>query len=64
MALDAPIPAPQACNEKVQTYLKGLYPLPTAPDLTSNWIRRMNQLTQKEMTARFKAVIVAAGTSN
>lgn len=53
---------PQGNNEKVQTYcLTTLSYVST--DLTTNLIRRINALTG-DVTARIKAIIVAAGTSN
>lgn len=46
------------------TYLKGtVYVLTPSNDLTTLWVRRLRELTG-DMTARFKAIIVSAGTSN
>lgn len=55
---------PQEVNAKVQTLLVGTTYAGTASgDLTTNTIRRLKELTG-EMTARFKAIVAAAGTSN
>jgi hypothetical protein len=54
----------QGVNEKVQVYLIGTVFVGTnSTDLTTNWIRQMKALTGN-MTARMKAIIVSAGTSN
>jgi hypothetical protein len=51
-------------NEKVQTYLTvTVYPGTASTDVTFNIIRRLKELTG-DMTARLKAIIVSAGTSN
>lgn len=55
---------PEENNSKLQTYLTNTVYVGTAStDVTTNIIRRLKQLTG-EMTARFKAMIVSAGTSN
>lgn len=55
---------PQENNGRLQTYLTTVVYVGTAStDLTTNIIRRLAALTG-EMTARFKAMIVSAGTSN
>lgn len=49
---------------KVQTYLTNtVFPASASSDLTTNLIRRLKALTG-DMTARLKAIIVSAGTSN
>lgn len=55
---------PQGNNEKVQVLLVGTTYLGQAStDLTTNICRRLRELTG-DMTARLKAIIVAAGSSN
>jgi hypothetical protein len=55
---------PQECNAKMQIYFdQVLYVGTDSADLTTNLVRRLKELTG-EMTARFKAIIVAAGSSN
>lgn len=50
-------------NAKVQEYLNETVYADASKDLTTNIIRRLKQLTG-DMTARFKAIISSAGTSN
>ena len=55
---------PQDCNDKMAVYFdQVLYPGTDSIDLTTNLLRRLKALSG-EMTARFKQVIVAAGSSN
>lgn len=55
---------PQEVNAVVQTFLKvTVYLGVSSDDATTTLIRRLNELSG-DMTARWKAVIAAAGTSN
>ena len=55
---------PQAINEKLQVYFKGVLYVGTASsDMTTNLVRRIAALTG-DVTARVKAIIVSAGTKN
>lgn len=57
---------PQDVNAKLQVYAKNTLYIGTASnDLSYNIFHRMTDLAAtREMTARLKAMIVAAGTSN
>lgn len=55
---------PKDNNSLLQIYLVGtVYVGDASTDLTTNIMRRLRELTG-EMTARFKAMIVSAGSSN
>lgn len=55
----------QGNNEKLWVYLHdSLYAATPSEDLTTMITRRMAALTNSEMTARLKAMIVTAGSSN
>lgn len=54
-----------ALEAMLQIYFKNVLYVGTASnDVTTNLVRRIGQLTHPEITARVKAIIVAAGTSN
>lgn len=55
---------PQGNNEKLQVYLVGtVYVATPSTDLTTMIVRRLGELTG-DMTARFKAMILSAGSKN